>query len=217
VTPSLSILCITQAEAYADRFIEEMIQLAEELPRCEFILLADRVPAGSWLEGLPVTPVPVASRGYLESVLNLGVAACSGDYVLRLDDDEMCSMAMRKWLIRGAYVSADHWKFPRLHLWKDEGHCLRTPQLWPDHQTRLSAKVKAGGRPGIHDGSPHGGGEDAGVVIEHHKFLVKSYEDRRAIALRYESIHRGTGLDGMTAFNLPEDVYDTLTLQGEAR
>jgi hypothetical protein len=116
---------------------------------------------------------------------------------------------MLAWLHDRKYVYADHWQFPRLALWSDEEHFLLTPQLWPDHQTRLSVKAKAGGRPGIHDGSPFGGGIHAHVAIEHHKFLVKSTEERAAIAARYDGIRQGTGTSGMLAFNLPEHAYGT--------
>jgi hypothetical protein len=205
---SLSILCVTQAEPYADRFIDDMAVLANTL-NAEFVVLADRMPRGCWLEHHPGFDklVHCESQGYLESVLEQGVAECGGDYILRLDDDERCSEEMATWLKLRKYEHAEHWKFNRLHLWNDERHCLRTPQLWPDVQTRLSIKSKSGGRTSIHTGSPFGGGDIAHVSIEHHKFLVKTFEERKAIAARYDAVQPGTGTGGMMAFNLPEIAY----------
>ncbi len=53
-----------------------------------------------------------------------------------------------------------------------------------------------------------------GVTIEHpilhHKFLVKSYEERVKIAERYESISAGAGSAGYLTFTLPEDVPEAM-------
>jgi hypothetical protein len=151
--------------------------------------------------------VPIASKGYLESVHDEALRACRGKYVLRLDDDERISPAMRHWLFKRTYRLAPHWKFPRVHFWGDAQTVLLTPQLYPDWQTRLSHRNFAGGRTIIHCGSPFGGGEDAQVQIEHHKFLVRSFEDRLRIAEAYDAVMPGAGTGGMSAFSLPERFY----------
>lgn len=139
---------------------------------------------------------------YVESVLEGAVAACHGEYILRLDDDERMNEPMWQWLYAERFREQDHWKFDRAHLWQDEQHYITEPHLWPDQQTRLSTKLKAGGRKTIHAGSPHGGGALApGCVIEHHVFLVRSREEREAKLARYNQIHPGAG---WPIFHTPE-------------
>jgi hypothetical protein len=185
-----------------------MLDLGRQI-EAEVIFAADGVAAMGQLVawGFPMLSTrPVQSKGYLESVLDEAVDFCSRDYVLRLDDDEGCSKALVRWLTNRGYESGNHWRFDRVHLWGDVRTALVTPQLYPDHQTRLSVKRLAGGRPGIHSGSPHGGGLSAPCSLEHHKFLVKSLEERREIVRRYDQVSPGAGTS-FAAFSVPEDVY----------
>jgi hypothetical protein len=209
--PNLTILCVSKGERHAWPFLSAMSALAERC-RAEFVIAADGQDAEDLAKQLPCKIVPVQSHGYLESVHDYAVAECSGRYILRLDDDEKASPAMVDWLAEERYFAADHWKFARASLWQTAGWVILSPQLFPDHQTRLSVKAMAGGRTSIHCGSPFGGGSEAPVLIEHHKFLVKSRAERAAVAARYDSIHPGTGTGGMLAFNLPEAVYPELVL-----
>lgn len=211
----LTILCVTRAEPHARRFLLEMAALAAALEDAELVVAADgedaahRLRVVTFCEGSTVIADAVRqvrSLGYIESVLDEALGFCRGEYVLRLDDDERCSPAMARWLNGRRYMAAEHWKFPRANLWPTADHVALTPHLWPDHQTRLSVRGKAGGRSLIHSGSPFGGGEDAGVVIEHHKFLVKSLEERRAIVGRYDRIQPNAGTSFL-AFSCPEDAY----------
>lgn len=201
----LSILCITRFERHALPFIAHLRELAAACGG-EFVLVADGRHAYAGLRSLGYDPHRVESDGYVESVLEDGLTFCERDYVLRLDDDECCSRAMERWIVNGAYRTANHWKFPRAHLWNDNQHMLVTPHLWPDHQTRLSARKFAGGRSTIHAGSPHGGGIEAPCIIEHHKFLVKTIEERREIVRRYDAIQANAGTS-FRAFSVPEDFY----------
>ncbi len=211
----LSILCVTKAEPFARPFLLEMHRLAQAAS-------AELVLAGDGDSALPTlcdwgfmedcALISVESKGFLESVLEVGVKCCSGKYILRLDDDECCSSAMTRWVIEHAFTAADHWKFPRMHLWPTTHTFIEEAPLWPDHQTRLSVKAKSGGRTTIHAGSPFGGGRLAPVAIEHHKFLVKSRAERAAIAARYDVVSLGYGTGGMLPFNLPEDVYSHMNL-----
>jgi len=204
----LSILCVTKGESYARPFIQDMLRLAYSIG-AEVVLAADGPTAMCNLRAWNTSArlVRVDSKGYIESVLDEAVDACRGVYILRLDDDERCSPAMEKWLDEVQYTQDVHWKFPRAHFWKDLRTCIINPPLWPDHQTRLSVKEMSGGRRTVHAGSPFGGGRLAPVVLEHHKFLIKSYEERLAIAKVYDSVHPGYGTGGMRPFSLPEDVY----------
>lgn len=201
----LSILCVTKAEPHARRFLAEMADLGKQL-EAEVVFAADGPAALGRLVEWGFIGRVVQSRGYLESVLDEAVELCSRDYVLRLDDDEGCSRGMVRWLTNRGYETGNHWKFDRVHLWGDVRTALITPQLYPDHQTRLSVKRFAGGRATIHAGSPHGGGIAAPCAIEHQKFLVKTLEERREIVKRYDQVSPGAGT-AFAAFSVPEDVY----------
>jgi hypothetical protein len=209
----LTIVCISKIEAYATLFLHEMQGLASQLD-CSFVIGADGLSAERRAYAqfpYATSIVAVESKGYLESVHDMVIDRVQTPYVLRLDDDEKASPAMVDWLYDRAYRADDHWKFPRANLWTLTTF-INSPHLWPDTQTRLSVKTKAGGRGVIHAGSPYGGGRPAPVAIEHHKFIVKTYEERLRIAERYDTISKGCGTGGMIPFNLPEDFYKELPL-----
>ncbi len=208
----ISILCITQAQSYSLPFLRDLARLANILDG-EFVVALDDQFSVDLLEqidrfGRVTRLITVKVEGpSIEGVLDEAISYCHGDYILRIDDDERCSPAMITWLKEKSYLSADHWCFPRVHFWGDSQSVLITPSLWPDQQTRLSIKAKAGGRSQLHAGSPFGFGEHAPVVIEHHKFLVKSYAERKIIAERYDQFRPGYGTRRMLPYNLPEDAY----------
>ena len=203
----LAILCITKVEQHALPFLAEM-QSVSRLLDAEFVIAADGdyafVRAENQFAWARV--VQVESKGYLESVHDEAIDHCRARMVLRLDDDERCSPAMVRWLRSRDYRLHDHWKFARAAMWTRETF-ISSPQLWPDHQTRLSSKEKAKGRNSLHAASPHGGGFCAPVAIEHHKFIVKTMQQRQAIADNYDRIWAGAGSNGMLAFQLPELAY----------
>lgn len=182
----LSILCVSKGEGYSVPFREELERLAQ-------ILAADYVEFdGSGAE-------------YIEQVLDEAVACCPDGYILRIDDDERVSQSMQEWLLLRTYRDADHWSFPRMHLWPTPATFIDSPPLWPDQQTRLSVKAKSGSRHEVHAGSPFGSGRLADVAIEHWKFIARSYEERMALVNHYEETQAGAGY-GFAAFSLPEDV-----------
>ncbi|UYN89894.1 MAG: glycosyltransferase family 2 protein [Anaerolineales bacterium] len=216
---TLSLLCVTKGEPHAAEFLADTSVQAAALG-AEFVVAHD----GDFLAGADaeiaarLSAIPklgansmhylVKSNGSIESVLDEAASVCSGDYILRIDDDELISAEMMLWLYSGEYTQSDVWSFPRKHLWRD-GY-LTNPPLYPDIQTRLTVKEKAGGRKQVHDGSPFGAGRVANVHILHHKFLVKSYVERKALAARYDSLREGAGTGHWLPFNLPEDAFETL-------
>lgn len=200
----LSILCITRNEPHALVFLRDMAMLAYNLG-AEFVCVLDDCNKP---DVYGARFASVKSSGYLESVLDEGIAACMGRYILRLDDDEKVSAPLFNWLVSGDYVNADIFTFARVNLWQDEQHVIANPPLYPDFQTRLTVREKAGGRGKLHSGSPFGPGVLMDYPIEHHKFLVRSYEQRKELAERYERIEAGGGLGEYKVFNLPEDVLD---------
>jgi hypothetical protein len=205
----LTILCVTKAEDYTIPFLEHFMDTAEALD-CEYVFAIDDPDASrvkNALRALDGMWIPVNSKGFIESVLDEAVSSCKTPYIFRIDDDEKFSPSLIEWLKAGSYRSADHWKFPRVHLWGDTEHFINAAPLYPDHQTRLSTKEKSGGRHTVHAGSPFGGGNVCPYPIEHHKFVVKSRVERLAIAERYEGIQQGSGFSWMTPFNDPESFF----------
>lgn len=197
----LSILCVTRLGDHAEPFLFAMGDLGAELD-AEFVLAVDAEYENVVVPRTATTVVKVKSDGYIESVLDEAVAACTGEYVLRLDDDERVSPDMAAWLKAQDYFDTDHWAFPRMHLWPDESRYITNPPLWPDLQTRLSVKDKSGGRHQIHAGSPFGTGRVAEVAIEHHKFLVRDRAEREALMAEYRAIMPSA--DDWAPFSVPE-------------
>lgn len=207
---SLTILCVTRVEPCVIGLLRRMYYNSQTIG-CEFAIAYDGIESFKigHLANIPSTrSIMVQSAGYIETVLDEAVESCRTNYILRLDDDESMSSQMVEWLRSMEYESAPHWKFSRAHLFRDDETCIVNPPLWPDHQTRLSTRAMSFGRTLIHCGSPFGGGKLApdGVSIIHHKFLVKSLEQRQSIVERYDSVSPGSGTC-FEAFSLPEKVY----------
>lgn len=182
----LTILCVTKGEAYGLIFRQRMSILAQLLG-AEMVFAADS--CFDTLEAnIRDVVVSVKSEGYIESILDVAVGACSGRYILRLDDDEAVSPAMERWLQAQTYLTKDHWCFPRFHLFPDVQHSVITPPYFPDWQTRLSTAEKSGGRPKVHAASPFGMGTIACVGIEHYELLAKTQEERARLAQHYYEI-----------------------------
>lgn len=196
---SLSVLCVTRAERRAIPFVKSLGALALVCD-AEFVIAADgRDALATIIDEVEGRVVLVRSKGYIESVLDDAIRACDGDYILRLDDDEFPSPDLVQWLRDRQYLEHDHWQFPRMHMWPNRNMFIDDPQLWPDCQTRLSMQAKSGGRHAYRAKSPFGDGWLAPAAIEHHKFLVRSYEERRAKA---EAQYQGEYL----MLLVPEDV-----------
>jgi hypothetical protein len=133
----LAILCVTRAEDFALPFLHTLAGDARDL-YAQVVIAADGDAAAERVKSafIPYARIyRVASAGYIESVLDEAVGYCTGQYILRLDDDERLSPALLTWLENEHYLAADHWAFPRANLWGDEGSVLVNPPLWPDAGT----------------------------------------------------------------------------------
>lgn len=202
--PDLSLLCVTRASPATIPFVRALVENARMLG-AEVCIIADGDDSATLLR---VNNIPVAgtvySKGYIESVLDNCVAMTTRDYVFRIDDDEALPGSALHWLASGLYRDEPHWKFCRAHLTIDNpAQYYAQPPLWPDHQTRLSTRALSLGRTTIHCGSPHGGGALAPVLIEHHKFRIKTREERIEIVNRYNRIERNAGTN-FAPFSVPE-------------
>ena len=194
---TLTVLCVTKAEPYAQPFLARLAQ--------------DAAIIGATLR-VETDGAGVSSDGYIESALDQAIERCDDGYVLRVDDDETLSLALLEWLRAGKYLTADHWAFPRRNLWPDAQRYIANPPLWPDLQTRLSVKAKAGGRAGVHDGSPHGTGEVCPHPIDHHKFVARTRVERELLVQHYEHLKPGAGTEYMM-FSLPELYEDEIDIR----
>jgi hypothetical protein len=200
----LTVLMVTRGDPHARRFVEYAQHLADRLG-CWFLLGCDGEAALELADAVACWRLPVSSNGAIESVLDTCVAACSSGYVLRLDDDESCSPELADWLVSREWETHDHWAFPRRNLFPDESSFITSDPLWPDCQTRLSVRAKAGGRTAVHAGSPYGTGRVCPHPIDHHKYIVRDQHERAAIADRYERIQPGAGTGHYRLFSLPEE------------
>ena len=209
---SLSILCVTNGEPHAGQFLLRMSRLARLLD-AEFVIGLDgpakKAGFNMWCTraiDLPDHDVPLQ-----EMVSDIAVNACSGDFLLRLDDDEAVSPALQGWLAARGYESGQLFTFPRVYLYPDKKHYLTNDGMYPDLQTRLGKRPLMLGVNHIHAGNPNGAGQIMPFALEHHKLLVKSYEQRVTIGERYEAIRTGAGTRPEYArYNLPEMFYDRL-------
>lgn len=212
----LSILCVTKAERCVLPLLETL-SLVSRLSGSQFVLVADGQEAFKTIAYNPMSGLDpdrlfrIDSKGYIESVLDSCIGLTTGKYIFRVDDDESLPLPVVEWLKSGGYRESDHWKFNRAHLiargnaetGDGETRVITNQPLWPDHQTRLSTREKSFGRNHIHCGSPHGGGDLAPYPIIHHKFVIKSREEREAILKRYDEIQPGAG-GGFWQFSVPE-------------
>ncbi len=212
---TLSILCVTNGEPHAGQFLLRMSRLARLL-NAEFVIGLDgpakKAGFNMWCTKsvkLPAHEVPLQ-----EMVSDVAVKACTGDYLLRLDDDEAVSPALQDWLSLHGYEGGQLFSFPRVYLYPDQDHILMNEGMYPDLQTRLGKRELMLGYTYIHAGNPNGSGQIIPYAIEHHKLLVKSYEQRVAIGERYEAIREGAGTRPEYArYNLPEMFYDNFVTQ----
>lgn len=222
----LSIACVTKAAPRTEEFLDRFIVLAHELdaqlvfgthgPAAHFALSKvgsqNPDPAPDVLK-LPETLCVPVEGSFLEEMLDPVLEACTGDYILRVDDDELISPAMAIWLKSGAYVEHPSWFFPRFHMWPDDKHVITTVPFFPDFQSRLTTKALAKREPRIHSGSPHRAWR-APVYFEHHNFLTKTKEERRALAAHYETLRTGEYYPPEKVPTVaPEDVIDSLVIE----
>jgi hypothetical protein len=121
----------------------------------------------------------------VETILEEAVSHCSGEYVLRLDDDETLSLAMFGYLASGDWVNHQAIAFPRAHLWQNESLMLTGSQWWPDVQMRLSLKKHAI-RKVVHEGPPMIDSV-VGASLLHHIWLVRTREERLDACRRYHA------------------------------
>jgi len=205
----LTILCITNGREFAGRFIQRMFDTANRI-QARLILGLDGEKAQA--AGYPChASMNLQAVSLQEDVADEAVKACPDGWILRIDDDEVISPALEKWLKEDGYLTAKQalYAFPRVYMWGDEKHILVNDGMWPDLQTRLGWKPYMLGYSYVHAGNPNGTGAIVPYAIEHHKLLVLSHEERKEISYRYENLRPGAGtLPQYARYNLPEMFYE---------
>ncbi len=200
----LDILCVTKGEQHVKFFITTLRNIADLLG-ARLVIGADGQAAADLCEPYADRLLVQSGKGYLESMINQAVEFCTGEYVLRLDDDELPSGGMVDWLQSGVFLEREAWLFARMNLWGDGMHFLANEQLWPDLQMRLARRELSGGWGGIHSPAPAAKlGVFSKQVIVHYKFVVRSLAERQALAERYEAVRPGAGYGPYQVYTLPE-------------
>jgi hypothetical protein len=202
---TLSLLCVSKCEPHTPRFFRHYRAVADLLG-IPWVLACDRCepPAAPAAD----TVILVEAKTTIEDVLAGVHAQCETDWVLRLDDDETLTSATLPWLVR--FLRSDTTgmnavAFPRANLWGDEATMLVEDHMWPDTQCRLIRR-DAETRDRLHQGLP-ADRVSPGVIL-HHKFLVKSRQQREEIARLYETNGTGLGLgEHYVRYSLPEVAF----------
>lgn len=149
-------------------------------------------------EGLPATCEELADRWFLvePGPLNRWIgwlhSVCSGDWILRLEDDEVPSRALIETLpelLREGRLT--HYALPRRWLYPGPGAYIVSPPWTPDYQIRLVRNVPGLWRfPGVlHEPIAVLGERRAlDLPVYHADCLLASPDERRAKRRRYESL-----------------------------
>ncbi len=208
----LSIVTVTTAQPRTEAFLSHMRDLSDDLG-AELVIGYDTLYGLSGMElaqKYADMMCVVKSKGYLESVLQDVIDSAGGIWILRLDDDEMVTPAMWKWLKDKEYESGKSqiWSFPEATLFPSTMSFISDFPFWPDVHPRLQTWRYAQWARTPHGGAKHGPGVIAPVAIAHHKLLVKTIEERRAI---WERRDKGKARDIVHAsMSVPEDNYNEL-------
>ena len=191
----LSIACVTQAAPTREHLLNVLAGLAEFL-EAELVWGAHGSRA---LEGLADQQHVVEVHGEIfEELIDPVLDRCTGDYVLRIDDDERVSAQLAHWIRSGAYLEHDSWFFSRYHLWPDDQHVIVQPPYFPDFQQRLTTRAKAYRPHTLHAASPYPAWR-APTYLEHHCYIIEGRDERRRTIAKYEALKLGQ------PFN-PEDI-----------
>lgn len=217
----ISIVCVTGMGKRAEPFLNNFRELADKL-NGELLLGADISKTQETLEvatRYAHRVIPVTCNGSKGIVWNSVAEQAQGYWVLMMDDDEEVSPAMEKWLLQYEWrdypYSSSVYSFPCAHLWGDREHFISTSPLYPDCHARLMHKeLHTQWGTTIHASNPQGLGKIVPALFLHHKFILKSFEERKQIAETYDQLENGSGTgNSYRPFGLPETHFDEVTIQ----
>jgi len=186
----LSIICVTQAAPEVRPLLAEICSLAHVLG-AELTFGCDGAAARAWAEYHDHRFVMVQGS-FIEEMLDIVISACTGDYILRLDDDEKCSPGLVNWLHKKEWTRRDSWFFSRCHLWPTPETCLVKQPYFPDFQARLAVKRQTRRPAKLHAAHAYPAYRAPALAfIEHHVYLVKTRRQRQETTAKYETIRTG--------------------------
>lgn len=186
----LSIICVTQAAPEVRPILGEIVNVAHLLG-AELILGGDGAQALTWADYNRVAAMPVKGA-MVEEMIDPVIDATTGDYILRLDDDESCSPGLVNWLKNKEFTRRDSWFFSRYHLWPDENYALADQPYFPDFQVRLAVRRQSKRPVKIHAAHAYNAYRAPALAfLRHHVFLVKTREQRQTVTAHYETIRTG--------------------------
>lgn len=214
--PRLSVVCLSH---HPGRQVVAALAPLREVAE-EIIVAADAKVPASELGGY----AQVADRllrievGYFERTIGWLLAQCTGEWILRLDGDEVVSTALLD-ALPGMLADDEVFQYwlPRRWLFGDRDSWLAGLPWWPDYNNRLVRAGAAAHHPGIMHApiTPVGPARHIEAPIYHLTLLTDSPAERAARALRQEVIRPGLVAPGGGPVNgmfyLPEGGGDHLT------
>ncbi len=214
---TLSVCALTCGNPYAPRFLAEFRQLARDLG-AEFVVAGDGERGVAMARQFSKNVLLLNLNGRTpEYAIAPTVSASQGDWILRFDDDETCSAAMREWLLAREWERGVEqvYSFPYAWLWGDERHFITSAPFWVDPHARLMPRqMTAQWGDCVHAGNPFGVGKIVPVAHLHHKFIVRTFEQRLATARQYDGYAMGAGTGSYYGqFTTPETHCKTLTVR----
>lgn len=203
----ISVGVVTKGEKFADRLIGKLHQLTYNYG-WQLVICGDG-DKGFQLAKKYADNYDRIDAGYFEKGWNTVLSLVKHQWVLQIDDDEEISPAMEKWLCKGEWqhLGKDGFAFPCAWTFGDKQHYLMNDPVGHDSHIRLLKKQYSG-----REELPHSVPQRCRVamtpyMILHHKFLVRSLEDRVATARKYEAMGEGLGFGKRLAYNVPEIVF----------
>ncbi len=216
MTMSLSVLCQTYGANYAGPFLAKFRRLADALD-ADFVIVGDGYAGELLAKDYADKVVRIDMQHTPEEGIYPGCKACKGDWVLRFDDDETLSTAMRQWLVQRRWEQATEsvFSFPYCWLWGDAQHFITSPPFYPDPHARLMPKrMMEQWLVTPHAGNLFGLGLVVPVAHLHHKFLVQSREHRERHAAKLDAVQQGYGLGAHYGkFMFPERFCDSIRVR----
>lgn len=193
-------------------FLAEMARLAERCDAQFTVILDGPQSQERWRDsGLHASTVVVSGDGEhtgadtIVQTAQTAVREGTSEYVCFIDEDERCADELVTWLAEERYREKDFWHVPRVWLYPDRYHYIRSWKHWPDLQLRIGRRARITIPTDIHVGWMRCQGTlgTAPPAIEHHKCLIRSFEERQATVAEYEARKPGAG---MPHVYLPENI-----------
>jgi hypothetical protein len=220
---SLSMFAVVKdAARLLPALVSNMHQVADEI----VIAVDTDDPADATVRQAQLIPdinrvLLVHTGGSYESALNITAAACHGDWIMYLHDDELMPPSLIAELPAAmSQPLVEEWIFERKHIMSAGNGIIRWATnypLWPDPQVRMRQHMAWRKEPwpsGVHSVPPGKYRAMADNPLWHLKFVVKSHELRKQ---RYEVWREmpGGADPHFKVFSLPNESQYTLQIAAE--